>query len=384
MSIAGRLVRAAAATPWRGEPCETLLYAADVDRGSRVDGRWFAQILDSYWLLHGGGEEAMTLAPIGSRLTGAQAFGRVIAPSFSETLGDLAAALRGGIARQEQARAHYRRLIKGSGCRRVIGIQPPDALVEAGRDLGIPVFDLQHGVIGPRNGYYERLGRGGSWLRFLVWDEVARATLVEEIDVAPDRIEVVGHPWLDLFLKPPPEFRAPILADHERAQASLKSADGKPVILVTLQWGMDELHPSDFDNPCLPRGLADAVAKSPGTLWWIRPHPMHAEARPLTGSNVRWCDAREISLPAALALADGHVTWDSSAVIEAVLSGIPSLVLSGTGHAERDSAGRVVRPDRNAAPAFGRYRGTGLVSWAGGDSRVADLAKFARSLKRRS
>ena len=68
MSILGRLVRAATARPWRGERCETLLYAADVDRGIRVDGRWFAQILDSYWLLHGGGEVG--------RYGGAGRFGR--------------------------------------------------------------------------------------------------------------------------------------------------------------------------------------------------------------------------------------------------------------------------------------------------------------------
>lgn len=382
-----------AGATYRGQRAGTLLYCADADRGTMIEGRRFAQILDSWWLLNDDGEGALTLAPIGSRVVGRKAFGVVTVPSLWATLRDLAAAVAGGdLRRENRARDYFRGVLKTSGARRVVGIQPPEALVTACADLGVPVYDLQHGSTAPRNGYYEHLGRESDVLRFLVWNETTRVLMMDELDVATDRIEVVGNPLLALFERPPAAVRGWVDGARQAARRSLGPKPDRPVILVTLQWAMDVFHPAFFDNPFIPAGLADAVRASPRATFWIRPHPLLAKdgrkgwdgvVRELGGApDLRLCDPLDVALPAALELADGHITWDSSAVIEATAMGVPSLVLNPGPHAERDWSGAAVPVPPDAPRALAHYAITGLVYFPRIESRTpaADIETFVTKI----
>lgn len=381
---------------YRDQRCSTLLYAADADRGMVVDGRRFAHILDSYWELTGDRQAAITVPPIGSSFTGRSAYGRVLAPSLAVTLADIAGVILdkllkgGGKWRARNERAYYERLLTATGCEKVIGIQPPEALVELCGKLGRPVHDLQHGVISVGNAYYERLGRSSSNLRFLVWDEETREALERDLSVPPQRIEVVGNPWLQLYRQPPPRFRDLFEVERNRAKAVLAPAAAEPVVLVTLQWGMSEYYPAEFDHPVFPPGLTGAIESSRNVLWWLRPHPMMVDRgeddwRRIAGqfhegANVRLCHPHEHSLPVALDLVDGHVTWDSSTVIEAVQSGVPSLILCNRPHAQLGAEG-VVRPTAGSKLPYIQYRHTGLVSWAAcGGSKKDEIIRFVSKL----
>lgn len=227
------------------------------------------------------------------------------------------------------------------------------AFVLAANRVGALSIDIQHGVTGALHLAYANWNvapSGGlALLPRLFWcwsDEDAQAINQWSDAHRPIRYQTVigGHPFLEAWrtglLHLPPE-------DQMALDKLNASAQGKPVVLITLQ---PHLISQDALAP-----LLQAWALQPCAAWWIRLHPMAQADRPqieallenygVTHWNI--AEATSLPLPVLLRKAALHGTHSSSAVIEAELLGVPSVVWSDyggqlfDGHIQRGTAVQV-------------------------------------------
>jgi hypothetical protein len=181
------------------------------------------------------------------------------------------------------------------------------ALVRAFRAQSKCVWDVQHGLLGPTHPAY---ANAGFWCRptrlaptgFLVWNSHARDFLAEVT-----RRSVVVRDFDDSF--------------YFSGAPALRT-DGRPCVLVTLQWGTS-----------LPPQVVDMVARLADVRWVLRPHPRdpvpagdREDCKRLSSlAHVEVSDPTE-PLLALLYRCDLHITESSSVVIEAASIGRPSIV----------------------------------------------------------
>lgn len=225
----------------------------------------------------------------------------------------------------------------------VIGIQPDISLCRAGRELDIPVYDIQHGVIESSNSWYgEILERNSEDMElpsgFLCWDYESAKVLQAWAPARGAEVLVVGHPWYQRFIRPSAQDRLV----REAMQSSRIAVSGKPTILVALQWGLHTHYYANTDfNHVMCEALESVILQTQGQYHWLlRLHPMQ-----LTGAegdlcekylattfghlpDVEWYRASTVPLPLLLSHVDLHITDMSSVVIEASWFGIPSGLLN--------------------------------------------------------
>jgi hypothetical protein len=179
-------------------------------------------------------------------------------------------------------------------------------VVRAFRELGKPVWDIQHGHLGPTHDAYSnasayRLGSLFQPTGFLVWNR-SFGEYLEKTHGA--RWESTDYLHVRAFAPPRP------------------SANESPTILFTLQ----SLVP-------LPPTVVDAVRRFPRLRWSFRLHPTQLKLPDeleflRSFPNVQIAE-RAQTLPAALSACDLHVTLDSSVVHEAAALDKPSFILDG-------------------------------------------------------
>ena len=235
------------------------------------------------------------------------------------------------------ARAHVRRMIRDKPlavmlvCWYDVGGY---AYVLAGARAGIPVMDVQHGVTGQFHAAYS------GWrdlpatvfrlipTHFWTWTAADAAVIDAWGSVAGRRAVCGGHPLMQAWaagLVPLGD------AMNERLSQMLTDAQGRVRVLVTLQPGL--LTPESL------RPFIEACSSATNVAWWLRLHPMARSDAPsveelMQGLKVEhWnvSDASDLPLPAVLAVSDVHATHSSSAVIEAEVLDVPSVVWSAYG-----------------------------------------------------
>ncbi len=212
---------------------------------------------------------------------------------------------------------------------------PHMAFHVACRRAGVPSVDLQHGLQGPLHFAYARwhnLPPGGypELARyFWVWSDF-EATAIDAWGRVTGGHEAVvgGDPWLQRWT----DADSAQVREYDARFADLGGvAPGDAHVLVTLRWGTDD--------DSLAAILA-AVSATPGMRWWLRDHPGATEPerqrlrRALLGHGRLAGDsavATEWPLPALLRHMDVHVTHNSSAVIEAAVFGVPSVLTDPEG-----------------------------------------------------
>lgn len=399
---------------WRAGELDRLLAApvmltcGDDDRGYEVAGMRYAQILDSLnELVIAAGFSTMTIPLPYSAIHGPMAFGRVCAAH-----GEFARAeLKDRLARLGRLQSSpaasprvsaWRRILAAVRPKIVIGIQPPPELCLAAKASGIPVADLQHGLLSDE-GYYgnafrKRFGQDGwpDWI--LCWDEPS-ARWAEAHLPAGVRTRVIGNPWLLRF-----DLRAN--ADElMQAAASLPLPPdrGRPKLLVTLQWGLDKA--PGYHESGMPASLAEAIRQSPEYDWWVRLHPMQlvgpvrkelyaALQRDFgAGGNVFWTACSEAPLPLVLRHAYLHLTSHSAVALEASCVGMRTALLdqrhdllrewlgeyiaAGSADLVPDSA-RAIRSWIDASLRAGRLPATSFTGRAGLDSFLASLGNSGK------
>jgi hypothetical protein len=209
-------------------------------------------------------------------------------------------------------------------------------VVGAFRALGKPVWDIQHGYLGPSHDAYNNSAAFALDSRFkptgfLVWDE----------NFGDHVAAVLGAPW-----------RSTGHAHLKLAGARvLPRAAGRCSVLYTLQWSTP-----------VPASIEHAVHADTAVDWTFRMHPTDTSPRlDLEGlrraANVRIVGAEQ-PLAQAIAEADLHITMNSSVVHEAAVIGVPSIYFDPIGH-ER----------------FAREVGQGLAQFADDDSFPKLLAE---------
>jgi hypothetical protein len=255
------------------------------------------------------------------------------------------------------------------------------AFVLACRTCGIPVVDIQHGVQGEMHPAYSAWpkpleGVAHALLpdRFWVWSEWENNVICRWSNGTSHAAVVGGNPWMDVWQD---TSRWPSAGEALNVARQLRQrADGRKVVLVTLQYGLnaqEQLEP-------LVALLREAGA---GLAFWVRLHPAMLEQRErireiLSSSGCPYdLDLpTDLPLPALLRQVDVHLTHSSSTVIEAAQFGVHSvltapfgaevfgpLLASGMAHFENGNAPILVskllrsgatRPGHSdAAPAIG-------------------------------
>lgn len=210
------------------------------------------------------------------------------------------------------------------------------SFVWACKNLGIPVVDLQHGVQGPLHPAYAGWRVNG--IRettlplvpdcFWVWSADEAGVIREWVGNTTHRPYVGGNPWVNLWkdcAHPLPE----IIRITDKGKAIAKRANGKSIVLVTLQYGLD------YAEQLMPlKTLIELAAKD--YVFWVRLHPLMMERREeirhfLDSQSVELDEVSDLPLPALLPFCNVHVTHSSSTVIEASDYGILSLITSRFG-----------------------------------------------------
>ena len=212
------------------------------------------------------------------------------------------------------------------------------AFVLACRDSGIPVVDLQHGVQGAMHPAYAAWPRPTSGQHpllpnyFWVWSQWECEVIERWSRHTGHHAVVGGNPWSDIWLE---GSSWPGVDDAcKRAAALKRRTDDRPVVLVTLQFGLsasEQLAP-----------LRQLLAFATGRLtFWVRLHPVMLERReevrealrsgPSTADAFVLDEASDLPLHALLQQASVHLTHSSTAVIEAANLGVHSVVTSSYG-----------------------------------------------------
>lgn len=338
---------------WSGlNKADVLVVRHDADCGYQYGGKAYSPIIDTvvescfFRKL-----SVQSVAAPFSRLTGEQAFNSPVVFNRSfimvSLLKRVLSIFVGGARSNEwgvsKKAAIWLKVLKLVKPRVVVGIQPDLGLCRACRVLNIPVYDIQHGVISRDDKWYgETLPKEVSATDlpsgFLCWDEQSSRDLQ---DWAPGRgatVSVVGHPWFQRFQYPDDKDQLV----QEAVRNGHIFSDGKPVVLVVLQWGL-HLHyypESDF-NKIMCKALESVIKRTHSRYnWLLRLHPVQ-----LTGDEGKFCEeylsdefggfvgvewrkTSSIPLPLILSQADLHITDMSSVVIEASWFGLPSALLN--------------------------------------------------------
>lgn len=224
----------------------------------------------------------------------------------------------------------------------IFGIQPDEYLCCAGKIKGIPVYDLQHGVIADEHPWYGEKYRVSTPVEdlpdgFLCWDNQSVATISKWTDQKGIKVLNIGNPWFLRFAKADPDD---LLVQEAMNEGKILD-DDRPCILLTLQWGMRIEYPDDNFNgvivDALERVILDTLYKY---NWILRLHPvqLRGEEKEITLSYLKktfgeektqnWVNSSQIPLPVVLRQTDIHITDLSTVVIEARWMGICSGLLN--------------------------------------------------------
>lgn len=233
----------------------------------------------------------------------------------------------------------WQKILQKTQPKLVIAIQPSDSLCMVCHKLNIPVYDFQHGTITDQGISYGReynLTKAADRLPtgYLCWDNASAALLNQWCPQRNIQVEVLGHPWLYRFNNPDSSD----LLIKNISPDKLFPKD-KKIILIALQWGLGAIYPDFFDKEDVIHSvLLDVIAELGNEVaWLIRLHPVHMNDKKILRAikklfkntdsvEIEW--ASTLPLPLVLSVCHGHITWDSSVVLEAAHYGVPSFVLN--------------------------------------------------------
>lgn len=331
---------------------ELLLLRHDADCGYQYRGRIYSQIIDSVAdLASYHGMTSSSIAVPFSKFFGASAhnnpliFNRVflrialVAAVLSRTVGPDRAL---GYKRDASIRA-WKQILDRVQPKVVIGIQPNRYLCAACRDVRIPVYDYQHGVIAPDHWWYGNLLKNDIPddelpTGILCWDRTSATSLESWAPARGVRVHVLGNPWFKRFKKKMPH-------DHivqEALGAGEVFDNHKPSILVSLQWGLDDAYYADTEfNGVICEALCRTINNTHQIYnWMLRLHPVQlhsAEGRETIDyldrefgrlDGVEWEKSSRLPLPVLLTKTQLHITDMSTVVTEAAWHGVPSAILN--------------------------------------------------------
>jgi hypothetical protein len=265
----------------------------------------------------------------------------------------------------------YRQLLQRLQPALVFSIQPPLALCQAARQLGVRVVEAMHGTnisLGDRI-FGAHMAQPDRLLPTIVlsFDDVSQATL-STLCAGRDIVALrANDPWLHS------------LRLRHGAGAAVPD-DGVKRVLVTLQWGYDgeratlsNIIPNGVLHPAVEAAFAATAGR--GVEFWLRLHPIQMnspgyrhhrktiEALAQRFAHVQFERASRVPLPLLLDEVCAHLTMSSSSVGEAAVAGVPSLMLCPTLRDGGAHAGLFRELERDGQVRFGTLDSAQIVAW---------------------
>lgn len=238
----------------------------------------------------------------------------------------------------------WRKILMAARPKLVLAIEPSSSLCRVCHELGIRVFDIQHGFIGDNNpnyGYSFQMSRSRECLPdcILCWDNSSADSLQKWTIEKGIEVRIIGNPWLQKFMINRTDD--PIVKYFGLLNRSELGQKGKPRILVALQWGLYDVAVTPnqelFTNEFMPKALEEAIKQTSDLYEWVlRPHPVQYKDEKVFQRLVKYVAdrfgrnamiSRCVPLPLVLSSADLLITYSSSAVIEADFLGVKSALL---------------------------------------------------------
>jgi hypothetical protein len=203
------------------------------------------------------------------------------------------------------------------------------AAVAACREAGVPTLAIQHGILYPKYySYRHGPGERGCPLpdRTALFGESARRLLLELGHYPPESLVLTGSPKFDDLIA------AAAGRDRGALRRGLGVGEGERLVVVASRHrAIRETHASI--GPVLP-GLVRAIESLPATRCLVKPHPAEAAAdydADLAGA-ARIQVLPKSDLVELLQAADLLVTVESLSAVEALVLGLPVVVLNQPNH----------------------------------------------------
>ena len=333
--------------------CDALLVCHDNDRGYIFDQKYYAQYMDSFFeYLNRKQYSSKVIAKPFSRFTGDRAFGY----PFTINRARLLILLRSFIKKIFNKKNQYsswgdekrivslwKDILKTAQPKVVFGIQPEKALCIAGVEMGIPVYDLQHGVIQKEDEYYNRSKKNSYKSEdmpngFLCWNEETVEILKESLADETKDIIAIGNLWLERFLQPDPKDT--LVNEAMNIHPTLDRE--RPTILVSLHRSLQREYNHNNQNSLRSIDTLEKIILNTADKynWLLRLHPVQIHGWQsksirkylidLYGGlkNVEWMQCSKLALPIVLSWSDIHITHHSSVTIDASLMNVPTALIA--------------------------------------------------------
>lgn len=333
------------------EKTELLVIRHDADCGYLLGAKVYSPLIDSIVeLTLNEGFRVKSMASPYSLLVGRKAYNSPFAMNRSffriSVLGFFIGLFKGknfALTWKKIKRKYiWQKCLKRLNPRIVIAIGPDLQLCEAGKELGIKVYDLQHGSMSCDHRWYgkelqQNIPAHEVPNGFLLWDADSRKVLENWAKKSDVELHIIGNPWFARFAKPD--------QGDGLVQKALENGriftNNKPTVLVSLQWGLDYLYYENTGFTLMAESLKRIIRETGDRLnWLLRLHPVqlrgNERAQTVTiiekefskVENLEWQKASSLPLPVVLAQTDLHITDFSSVTVEAAWYGIHSALLN--------------------------------------------------------
>jgi hypothetical protein len=358
-----------------------VLYSCgDVDRGMTEDGRRYSPLLAGIRdIVEELGLGSINLTHSLAVFRSAQVRDGTITLNYRSLALRVVALMLLPLGRRPAAAARerlevrmYRRLLQSLQPVAVFSIQPPFAMSQAARQLGVKVIEAMHGtnVCLDDKIFRAHMNKPDRMLPHVVlaFDDVTHATFTTFASGHDTVALRADDPWLHACRR-------------HRGRWHLSTAAGAAKrILVTLQWGYDgerdtlaNIIPNGVIHPALDAAIEALAGR--GIAVWLRLHPIqmtapgyrhhrrivHALAQ--RHAHVEYERPTALPLPLVLEQVSGHITMCSSSVGEAAAAGVPSLLLCPTLHPGGAHAGMFRELESAGHARFGTLDAEAIVDW---------------------
>ena len=320
---------------WHNVQQSDILYLArDTDRHFLYNDLYFSPVIDSLRLILDDNRLkgiAMAL-PYSQKTT--KAFGGVLKFNRSylkaEILDIYVSLFFKGRKKDFFKKRFWEKLLIITDVKAIIGIQPDKILVNVCKNLGVEIYDLQHGVIAGDSYYQKEYWEEENNLpHFLLWDEESLAMLNSKLSSFAYSSYVVENQWINMWQNISMSDMWALKLDKK-----IKSfiQPGKQAILLTLQHGVNIIGINDTITEELINFIHQTTDRY---FWFIRLHPAQKSGKTKkivlkflnsrfskVREAVEWETPSEVPMPLLLKNVKVHVTFNSASAIEAAKLGV--------------------------------------------------------------
>lgn len=338
-------------SPFRRLPknVDILFLCHDVHRHARKYNKWYSSLIDPMNEEFNSQFKCLTIATPFSKHFGRKCYGDVRIHSLIIISAFLKRfffyrSLNIKNVENDPLIAAYLNLLKKINPKIVIGIQPSVEFCLASKQLNIPTYDMQHGLISDVNYYSlkkrESINQLGWPDVVLCWDvhSAERLVRITEGNVKP---MIIGNP----------SYHSNAGRDLHNLQVLVHERRFKIEILVTLTYLDYNVYHEDenYRHIGIPTPLVKLIKASPDVFWRLRLHPVQLKFAKKRvdaylnkifheNKNIDWNSYSSLSFGAAVKGCNGHMTVGSASALDAFQNSVPTILVGCPGVVDYEKA----------------------------------------------